>query len=182
MTELDSYIDQNLFPKVYIEFLGKIQAQTLLSFSLLFFFRFFRITFLVYLLPFLYSLFLLLLLYPLQLDLGDTCPINPFAYHFLIMKMDFRGVVTIQTSHSTFNVADIRQRELINAEVIVTLSSASSSTCSSEKISEKVSSVKHMTASRSSYVSSRRLIPRSTLIMVPNGLFFMWLWLSYIYI
>ena len=23
MTELDSYIDQNLFPKVYIEFLGK---------------------------------------------------------------------------------------------------------------------------------------------------------------
>ena len=69
-----------------------------------------------------------------QLALGDTCPIRPFPRHFLITKEDFWGCFTIQASYSTFNVADIKVGNLINAEVTITLGSAFCSSCSQGEV------------------------------------------------
>lgn len=81
------------------------------------------------------ALLLLLQLFPFilqlsssQLDLGDTCPIRPLPCHFLI-KEDFWGGFIVQVSHLTFNVFDIKVGDFINAEVIVTLGFAFSSSC-----------------------------------------------------
>ena len=74
--------------------------------------------------------------------------------HFLIMKVDFWSVFIIQTSHSAFNEANIRQEQLINVEVTVTLDYALSFSHSSGIGTETKSLVNHLTNSQLGYYLS----------------------------
>ena len=44
---------------------------------------------------------------------GGTCPIILLFYYFFIIKEDFWGVSTVQTSHSVFNVTETRWESLL---------------------------------------------------------------------
>ena len=90
-----------------------------------------------------------------------TCPISTSSCHLLIIQIKFWGVSIIQASHLVFNMADIKQEELINAEMIVILGFASPS-CFSGMTSVEVSLIKHLAVPQVDYVSSGRMIPRIT--------------------
>ena len=98
-----------------------MQALAFLSFSLQFSLRFFWVLLCVSDLLLLFPPFC----FPAVPPLGGFREIfvlsNPSPYHFLVMKVDFWGVLTIQANRSAFNGVDIRQGELINAVVTITL-------------------------------------------------------------
>ena len=89
-----------------------------------------------------------------QLNLGRYLSYQTSPCHFLIMKIDFWDVSIIQASHSVFNKVDIRQEQLINAEVTVTLGCASSSLRSSRMGIETEFAMNQLTASPLGYYIS----------------------------
>ena len=97
---------------------------------------------------------LLFQLCPSQLDLERYLSHQTPPCHFLIMKVDFWSVFIIQASHSAFNEANIRQEQLINVEVTVTLDYALSFSHSQGIGTETKSLVNHLTTSQLGYYLS----------------------------